>query len=159
MSQQEISCGLEYILTPDLRACISEALLANYAFTVFPIVHPRFRRSGGTVEGFTRSDMILSPQEWNSRIVGRLSDYLDLDASSQIVRQRHEDCLNEELAYCRGLGLPAVMLNLHSRNVNNLARNLQTYLDSRCVHYHLFLTELSNQSLSLTNYLNHDGKL
>ncbi|XP_045761117.1 protein arginine N-methyltransferase 5 [Maniola jurtina] len=134
MARQEISCGLEYIIAPDLQACLLEALQAGYAFIVLPIIHPRFRRShlpsGGLVGGFTRSDMILSPQDWNSRIVGRLSHYLDPDSESPVVRQRHEDCLNEELAYCRGLGLSALMLNLHSRNVNNLARNLHTYLES-----------------------------
>ncbi|XP_047534152.1 protein arginine N-methyltransferase 5 [Vanessa atalanta] len=134
MAQQEISCGLDYITAPDLQACLSEALHANYAFIVSPIIHPRFRRpilpSGGTVGGFTRSDMILSPQDWNSRIVGKISEYLDPDAPAPIVRQRHEDSLNEELSYCRGLGLPAVMLSLHSKYTNNLARTLHTYFET-----------------------------
>lgn len=137
MSQQDISCGLEYITPSDLQGCLTEALHANYAFIVSPIVHPRFRRSvlptGAVVGGFTRSDMILSPQDWNSRIVGKLSAYLDPDSSSDIVRQRHEELLNEELLYCRGLGLPAVILSLHSKNNNNLCRILQTYFETRSV--------------------------
>lgn len=135
MAQQEISCGLDYTIAPDLQACLTEALHANYAFIVSQIVHPRFRLSslpsGNTVGGFTRSDMILSPQDWNSRVVGRVSGYLDPDSPSHIVQKRHEDSLNEELAYCRGLGLPAVMLSLHSRKSNNLARILQTYFETR----------------------------
>ncbi|XP_032513622.1 protein arginine N-methyltransferase 5 [Danaus plexippus] len=134
MAQQEISCGLDYTIAPDLQACLTEALHANYAFIVSQIVHPRFRLSslpsGNTVGGFTRSDMILSPQDWNSRVVGRVSGYLDPDSPSHIVQKRHEDSLNEELAYCRGLGLPAVMLSLHSRKSNNLARILQTYFET-----------------------------
>ncbi|XP_026725879.1 protein arginine N-methyltransferase 5 [Trichoplusia ni] len=133
MSQQEISCGLEYISTPDLQACLTEALRCNYSFIVSPIVHPRFRRPcsvAGKVGGFTRSDMILSPQDWTSRMVGKLSPYLDVDSSSPIVRQRHEDCLNEELNYCRGLGLPAIMLAVHGRNTNNLARILNSYYET-----------------------------
>ncbi|CAH0722432.1 unnamed protein product, partial [Brenthis ino] len=134
MSQQEISCGLDYMTPSDLQACLTEALHANYAFIVSPIVHPRFRRtilpSGAVVGGFTRSDMILSPQDWNSRIVGKLSAYLDPDSPSPIVRQRHEDSLNEELSYCRGLGLPAVILSLHSKNSNNLSRILHNYFET-----------------------------
>ncbi|CAH2100096.1 unnamed protein product [Euphydryas editha] len=144
MAQQEISCGLDYITAPDLQECLTEALHANFAFIVSSIVHPRFRRpilpSGGTVGGFTRSDMILSPQDWNSRIVGKISEYLDPDSPSPVVRQRHEDCLNEELSYCRGLGLPAIMLSLHSKNSSNLARNLSTYFETS---HHLTLIWVS----------------
>ncbi|KAJ8734133.1 hypothetical protein PYW07_014684 [Mythimna separata] len=131
MSQQEISCGLEYTSVPDLQACLSEALRCNYSFIVAPIVHPRFRRppSAGRVGGFTRSDMILSPQDWTNRIVGRLSPYLNVDSPSSVVRQRHEDCLTEELSYCRGLGLPAIMLSVHGRESNNLARILNSYYE------------------------------
>lgn len=137
MTQQDISCGLEYIITPDLQACLTESLHYNYTFIVTPIIHPRFRRpllpTGGTVGEFTRSDMILCPQDWTSRIVGRISPYLDVDSPSPVVRLRHEDCLNEELLYCRGLSLPAVMLNLHSKNSHNLARIMHTYFETRYV--------------------------
>ncbi|XP_041974172.1 protein arginine N-methyltransferase 5 [Aricia agestis] len=134
MSQQEISCGLDYVTSPDIQQCLTEALHFNYSFIVAPIVHPRFRRSvlpnGSVVGGFTRSDMVISPQDWTTRIVGKLSPYLDVDAPSPAVRQRHEDCMNEELSYCRGLGLPAVMLNLHSKNTNNLARIMCDYFET-----------------------------
>lgn len=135
MSQQEISCGLEYTAVPDLQACLSEALRCNYSFIVAPIVHPRFRRptSAGRVGGFTRSDMVLSPQDWTNRMVGRLSPYLDVDSPSPVVRQRHEDCLNEELSYCRGLGLPAIMLSLYGTESHNLARILSAYYETRSV--------------------------
>ncbi|XP_030022662.2 protein arginine N-methyltransferase 5 [Manduca sexta] len=133
MSQLDISCGLEYITTPDLQNCLSEALRCNYAFIVSPIVHPRFRRPqciNSRVGGFTRSDMILSPQDWTSRIVAKVSSYINVDSDSLVVKQRHEDCLNEELGYCRGLGVPAIMLSIHGRQTNNLARILQTYYET-----------------------------
>lgn len=134
MSQLEISCGLEYTATSDLQACLTEALQCNYQFIVSPIVHPRFRRhyiaGAGSVGGFTRSDMILSPQDWNSRMVAKLSPYLDVDCTSPTVRKRHEDCLNEELGYCRGLGAPAIILSLHGRTTNNLARLLHAFYDT-----------------------------
>lgn len=142
MSQLEISCGLEYVITPDLQACLTEALHSNYSFIVSPIVHPRFRRQyvscAGKTGGFTRSDMILSPQDWTSRIVGKLSPYLEVDSPVPSVRQRHEDCLNEELSYCRGLGLPAIMLSLSGGVNTNLARIIQSYYENRCNNFLLF---------------------
>ncbi|XP_053601110.1 protein arginine N-methyltransferase 5 isoform X1 [Plodia interpunctella] len=141
MSQAEISCGLDFNITPDLQACLTEALHCNYSFIVAPIVHPRLRRQyivgSSKTGGFTRSDMILSPQDWTVRLVGKLSPYLNVDSPSSIVRQKHEDCLNEELSYCRGLGVPAIMLKLHGRQTNNLSRILQTYYETS---YHLSLT-------------------
>lgn len=134
MSQQEISGGLEYTSIPDLQACLTEALRCNYSYIVAPVVHPRFRRPSscaGRVGGFTRSDMVLSPQDWTNRMVGRLSPYLNVDSPSPGVRQRHEDCLNEELSYCRGLGLPAIMLSVHGRESNNLTRILNSYFETR----------------------------
>ncbi|XP_049887187.1 protein arginine N-methyltransferase 5 [Pectinophora gossypiella] len=138
MSQQEISCGLEYTTTADLQACLTEALHCNYSFIVAPIVHPRFRRhyvaGAGCVGGFTRSDMVLSPQDWTTRIVAKLSPYFNVDSPSPIVRQRHEDGLTEELCYCRGLGVPAIMLSLHGRDSDNLARILHTYFENNFHH-------------------------
>ncbi|XP_063627348.1 protein arginine N-methyltransferase 5 [Cydia splendana] len=134
MSQQEVSCGLEYIVAPDLQGSLTEAFHANYSFIVTPVVHPRFRRhhiaDGTRVGGFTRSDMILSPQDWTSRIVGRLSPYLNVDSPNEVVRQRHEDCMNEELSYSKGLGLPALLVTVHGENSHNLARNLLSYLEN-----------------------------
>lgn len=135
MLDQDISCGLDYIITPDLQQCVSDPLKFGYSFIVSPIVHPRFRRQHcgniSVVGGFTRSDMVLAPTDWASRIVGKLSPYLDVDSPCSVVRQRHEDCMIEELYYCRGLGLAAIMLSLHSENNGNLARLVQTYHETR----------------------------
>lgn len=134
MSHQDLSCGLEYNVTPDLQACLTEALESCYSFIVSPIVHPRFRHNcsnSDRVGGFTRSDMVLSPQDWTSRVVGKLSPHLNVDSASPVARQRHEDCLHEELMYCKGLGLPAIMLHLHGKDSNNLARILLSYYEAR----------------------------
>lgn len=134
MSQPDVSCGLDYITTSDLQACLTEGLHSNYSFIISPVVHPRFRRpftSTGRVGGFTRSDMVLSPQDWTSRMVAKVSPYLNPDCSSPLVRQRHQDCLNEELNYCKGLGVPAIILSLHGRESNNLARIVQSHYESR----------------------------
>ncbi|VVC91823.1 unnamed protein product [Leptidea sinapis] len=133
MVHQEISCGLEYAITPDLQMCIAEAIQAKYAFIVTPIIHPRYRRPfllKNRVGGFTRSDMILSPQDWTTRIVARISPYIDVDANTSVVKRRHEDCLIEELQYCRGVGVPAIMLNIRSKNNVNLARILHTFQET-----------------------------
>lgn len=137
MAQEDLSCGLDYCLTPDIQKSVSTALTNGYAFVVLPIVHPRFKRHyivGNTaVGGFTRSDLLLSSQDWNIRIVGKLSSHLDVDSPALNARQLHEDCMIEELNYCRGLRLPAVMLKLKGIENNNLARILQSYFSMRYV--------------------------
>jgi type II protein arginine methyltransferase len=135
MSQLDISCGLEYPIVPDLQGCLTEALRCSYTFIVAPIVHPRFRRqhtgqNSGNSGGFTRSDMVLAPQDWTTRIVGKLSPYLNVDSVVPSVQQHHEDSLREELNYCRGLGLPAVILRMSGEKNNNLARIVQSYFES-----------------------------
>ncbi|GBP55496.1 Protein arginine N-methyltransferase 5 [Eumeta japonica] len=134
MSKQGISCGLDFPVVPDLQACISKTLQNNYSFVVFPIAHPRFRRNyvlgKPSVGGFTRCDMILSAPDWTTRIVGKMSSYLNVDVPSPVARQRYEDCMNEELSYCRGLGLSAIMLNLHGKDSNNLSRLIRSYFDN-----------------------------
>lgn len=131
---QEISCGFEFITTGDLQGCLTEAMQCNYSFIVAPVIHPRFTRqlsaSSAKVCGFTRSDMVLSPQDWTTRVVGRISQW-DVDVESPVVRQRHSDCLIEELNYCKGLGLPAIMLPLHGKESNNLARIILSYYETR----------------------------
>ncbi|RVE43432.1 hypothetical protein evm_011927 [Chilo suppressalis] len=102
--------------------------------------------------------MILSPQDWTSRLVGKLSPYLSVDSDVPLIRQRHQDCLNEELSYCRGLGLPAIMLSLTGEKSNNLARILQSYYES-CHHPSLIWAKvpLVNTNLrSVKNYEEND---
>lgn len=134
---RELSCGLEYSIVNDLATSVSETLFNSYSFIVFPVIHPRFKRNycagNSNVKAFTRSDMLLTPQEWTTRVVGKISSHLDVDVPSPIVRAQHEDCFTEELAYCRGLGLPAVMFNLRSEKTTNLARLLHTHFNS-CQH-------------------------
>lgn len=136
---QDISCGLEYVTAPDLQECLTEAMHNNYSFIVSPIVHPRFSRqhcsSSDRIGGFTRSDMVLSPQDWTTRIVGRLTPHLNVDCASSAARQRHEDWLNEELTYCKGLGLPAILLKLNGRECNNLARIILQYYETTYVAF------------------------
>ncbi|KAJ8736847.1 hypothetical protein PYW07_000118 [Mythimna separata] len=131
MSQKNISCGLDYKSTPNLPACLTEALRCGYSFIITPIVHPRFRRPcSGFVGGFTRPEMILAPKDWTTAIVGRLSPYLNVDSRSSGVRERHEACLIEELSYCYGLILPAIMLSVHGRESYNLARILNSFFET-----------------------------
>lgn len=135
MSSRDISCGFEFITTPNLQECLTEALQNNYSYIVAPLIHPRFTRqhslSSNKVGGFTRSDMILSPSDWTTRIVGRISHSWNVDEEAPVVRRKHVDGFNEELSYCKGLGLPAIIIPLHGRDSNNLARVLLSYYESR----------------------------
>lgn len=119
-------CGLEYSITPDLATCISETMEHKFTFVVVPVVHPRFRQqyvvdnnSFGKFD--TRSYMVISPQDWSSRVVGKLNLYVDVDSPDPIARHRHQKYLVEELAYCKGLGLAALMLSIRSTETINLS--------------------------------------
>lgn len=129
-------CGLEYSITPDLVTCMTEPINTRCSFVVVPVVHPRFRQQyvvDNNIFGKfdTRSDMVISPQDWSLRVVGKLSPYIDVDAPNPIARHRHQNYLVEELAYCKGLGISALMLNIHSTETVNLSSILRGFINDR----------------------------
>lgn len=136
MNSQRLSCGLDCPNLPDLFDGLANVDQLQYSFVCMPVVHPRLRRKfkpGGASEltAFTRSDMLLDPGDWSSRIVARLSPYLCPDSPIDCVRRQHEDTLNEELNHCKGLGISTVMLTLTGAKNTNLARIIASHLSNR----------------------------
>jgi hypothetical protein len=43
---------------------------------------------------FLRSDMILNTSEWASLVVGKISDWIDLDAEDDNLRSRGDEAVN-----------------------------------------------------------------
>ena len=67
----------------------------RFDFVSAPLVHPRYKREflrimperpGPT----TRSDKVLTGSDWCSLIVAKLSPWIDLDSSDEIVRRNSE---------------------------------------------------------------------
>lgn len=92
MSQYtSIHCGLELNNVPDLNSAVDYATISNkFDFIVVPLAHPRYERDlTGKIdrqEPFTRSDLLLSGPQWSSTVIGKTSNWLELDSLNESVR-------------------------------------------------------------------------
>nr|CAG4635316.1 EOG090X028A [Artemia franciscana] len=77
---------------------------------------------------FTRADLILSSQDWSSIVVGKLSNYINVDSICPSTRENYEQQLLQELAYASHLGIPAILLPLKGPKQTNLARTIYSKL-------------------------------
>ncbi|XP_014261585.1 protein arginine N-methyltransferase 5 [Cimex lectularius] len=125
---KKASCGLDFPAGTDIRTSLNFASENGYSFISLPIAHPRYKRdlSKGRADpaylAFTRSDLLLSCQDWNYMVIGKISDYIDVDSSCEEVRKESEEIFLQEFMYALHLGLPAVTLTLDSQPKPNLAR-------------------------------------
>ncbi|XP_067052038.1 protein arginine N-methyltransferase 5-like [Acropora muricata] len=131
MAEQRVSCGRDFFCVPDLAAALKNATNGGFDFICVPICHPRYRRElldpvPNRSGAFTRSDLVLPSQDWNSLIVGKISPWLDLDSTNEIVKKNSELALHQELCYSVHLSLPAVLVPLKSYNCVNLAQHINT---------------------------------
>ncbi|XP_076325185.1 protein arginine N-methyltransferase 5 isoform X2 [Tachypleus tridentatus] len=137
-SRHHVSCGLDLHCVPDISNCLSFASNSGYQFITAPIVHPRFQRefilgkSKNRSGAFTRSDLLLTSQDWSSLIVGKLSTWLNLDSPITHIRKNSEQALQQELSYAAHLSLPAILVSLKSEDCINLAR---------CIYSHILASE------------------
>lgn len=112
---------------------LEEAHQDNFDFLSVPLCHPRYRRTKGhpgRAGLFTRSDMVLKGSEWSRFVVGRVSDWVDLDSPIASERKHAEVAFKQELGWAAHLNLPAVEIRLGSFECANLASMLNTYLGS-----------------------------
>ena len=79
--------------TPNLKESLDAALKTAAKFLVVPLVHPRYRRDSrkGRSEPLTRSDLLLTSDQWGDQIIGKLSPWLQLDSPHQQLRRRSEE--------------------------------------------------------------------
>ncbi|XP_022790017.1 protein arginine N-methyltransferase 5-like [Stylophora pistillata] len=131
MADQRVSCGRDFFCVPDLAGALKNATNGGFDFICVPICHPRYRREfldpvPDRTGAFTRSDLVLPSQDWNSLIVGKISPWLNLDSLNETVRKNSEKALHQELCYSVHLSLPAVLVPLKSYNCVNLAQHINT---------------------------------
>lgn len=154
MEPRQLVCGLDFAAVTDVRTVLDQATSSGYEFVCIPIVHPRFKREFFTNPGksrpgpFTRADLILSSQDWNVLVVGKICPYLDLESSDLERRRMSEHILNQELTYSTHLGLPAILIKLNRPDNINLARVMSAKLVSksnciRQVWVHIPITAIS----------------
>ncbi len=94
---------------------------------VAPLAHPRYRRDHKRprTEPMTRSDMLLSSEQWTRHVVGKLSPWIQLDSPHPAVRARGETAFRAEIAWAAHLGLQAVLLPPPPADLANYARLVQ----------------------------------
>ncbi|KAF6156699.1 hypothetical protein GIB67_024025, partial [Kingdonia uniflora] len=98
--------------------CLS---LYGYNWYVTPLMtivqmDPTYRPSlasnenGAGVPPFSGSDLVLSPSQWSSHVVGKISSWIDLDSEDQVLRMDSEITLKQEIAWASHLSLQACLL-------------------------------------------------
>lgn len=129
-----MSCGRNHAEAPHLDKIFEEGAKAKYDFYALPIVHPHPRPaeiSSNVIDRptpFARSDLILKTSEWSSLVVGKISDWIDLDSEDEALRKMSEKALLQELDFAVHMSLPAVLIPLKSKKCANLARFLNEHL-------------------------------
>eukprot|EP01091_Cochliopodium_minus_P015932 TRINITY_DN5805_c0_g1_i2.p1 TRINITY_DN5805_c0_g1~~TRINITY_DN5805_c0_g1_i2.p1 ORF type:complete len:381 (-),score=102.68 TRINITY_DN5805_c0_g1_i2:783-1925(-) len=101
----------------------------GFDFIICPIFHPRYDRFLSS-DIFplkrnypsTRSDVLLSNNDWNSLVIGKISLAVnDLDSPHKLIRDRSFKMIKQELAWGSHLGLGSVVLPTPSDNCTNYA--------------------------------------
>ncbi|XP_071091635.1 protein arginine N-methyltransferase 5-like isoform X2 [Haliotis cracherodii] len=129
-----LSCGRDFHCVPDINTALDTACKSGFDFVCLPLVNPRYRREfmNGPAKNrpgaLTRSDMVVSSQDWSSLIVGKVSPWLQNDSKIDTVRKNSDAALRQELKYAAHLGMPAIMVPLKSRSILNLARCLNEHM-------------------------------
>ncbi|XP_069112607.1 protein arginine N-methyltransferase 5-like [Argopecten irradians] len=131
-----LSCGRDYHCCPDINTTLDNVCKSGFDFVCLPIVNPRYKREfiyGPAKDrpgAMTRSDLVLTGQDWNTLIVGKVSPWIQLDSKVDTIRKNSEVAFKQELAYASHLGLPAILITLRNKNVSNVARCLNQQLIS-----------------------------
>ncbi|CAI0395175.1 unnamed protein product [Linum tenue] len=124
-------CGVEAEFDDDIANLLSFNLnLGAFDFVVAPLMNPTYRpslvqaNSGGTcVLPFAGSDLVLSPSQWSSHVVGKISHWIDLDSEDETLRMDSETTLKQEIAWANHLSLQACLLpSPKSKSCANYAR-------------------------------------
>ncbi|EOY29107.1 SHK1 binding protein 1 isoform 2 [Theobroma cacao] len=59
---------------------------------------------------FAGSDLVLTPAQWSSHVVGKISSWIDLDSEDEILQRDSETTLKQEIAWAAHLSLQACLL-------------------------------------------------
>ncbi|CAJ1973787.1 unnamed protein product [Sphenostylis stenocarpa] len=60
---------------------------------------------GSGVLPFAGSDLVLSPSQWSSHVVGKISSWIDLDPEDETLRRDSKTTLKQEIACASHLSL------------------------------------------------------
>ncbi|XP_039117798.1 protein arginine N-methyltransferase 5 [Dioscorea cayenensis subsp. rotundata] len=132
-------CGIETEFNDDMPQVLHQNISGGFDFVVAPLIDPSYRPSSAKNDGngtlippFAASDLILSPSQWSSHVVGKISTWIDLDSENAELRRDSEDALKAEIAWASHLSLQACILpppratgcSNYARTVNQLLQNV-----------------------------------
>ncbi|WOL06508.1 protein arginine N-methyltransferase 5 [Canna indica] len=110
-------CGVETEYHDDMPHLLTHSLSGGFDFIVAPLVDPSYRPSSMrndvgscSVLPVAASDLVLSPSQWSSHVVGKISSWIDLDSDNEEVRLGSEITLKQEIAWASHLSLQACIL-------------------------------------------------
>ncbi|KAB1204511.1 Protein arginine N-methyltransferase 1.5 [Morella rubra] len=111
-------CGVETEFNDDMPQLLAYNISSGgFDFVVATLMDPSYRPSlvekdcgGSGVLPFAGSDLVLSPSQWSSHVVGKISSWIDLDSEDEILRMDSETTLKQEIAWASHLSLQACLL-------------------------------------------------
>ncbi|XP_024033829.1 protein arginine N-methyltransferase 1.5 isoform X3 [Citrus clementina] len=112
-------CGVETDFNDDMPHLLSFNLSSGgFDFVVATLMDPNYRPSliekdiggGSHFLPFAGSDLVLSPSQWSSHVVGKISSWIDLDSEDEILRMDSETTLKQEISWASHLSLQACLL-------------------------------------------------
>ncbi|KNA06780.1 hypothetical protein SOVF_177920 isoform A [Spinacia oleracea] len=139
-------CGVETDFSNDMPQLLEFNIKGGFDFVLATLVDPAYRPSLESINDLRSgalpvagSDLVLSPAQWSSHVVGKLSSWIDLDSDDEILRRDSEICLKQEVAWASHLSLQACLLPVpkgqscanYSRCVNQIlqsSNNMQLWL-------------------------------
>ncbi|XP_056382785.1 protein arginine N-methyltransferase 5 isoform X1 [Hyla sarda] len=129
-----VSSGRDLNCIPEVAETLGAVAKQGFDFLCMPIFHPRFKRefhqepAKSRPGPQTRSDLLLSGRDWNSLIVGKLSEWIKADSEIPSIRKTSEVALLQELNFSAYLGLPAFLIPITQEGNSNLARLLLNHI-------------------------------
>ncbi|KAL9363678.1 hypothetical protein Peur_046463 [Populus x canadensis] len=107
-------CGVETEFNDNVPQLLNFNLSTGaFDFVVAPLMNPSYQASLLEKDGvlpFATSDLVLSPSQWSSHVVGKISSWIDLDSEDETLRMASETTLKQEIARVNHLSIQACIL-------------------------------------------------
>ncbi|KAL5699779.1 type II protein arginine methyltransferase [Ranunculus cassubicifolius] len=114
-------CGVESDFDEDMPHLLNFNIsaAAGFDFVVAPLMDPSYRPSlmektnnnnGAKALPFAGSDLVVSPSQWSSHVVGKISSWIDLDSEDELLRQDSEIAFKQQIAWASHLSVQACLL-------------------------------------------------
>ncbi|CEG38483.1 protein arginine n [Plasmopara halstedii] len=161
-----IFVGFDTSFVHDLPATLDEVYEDKINGIAAPLFHPRFKRDDHELSDLrdgpqTRSDLVMDSRGWTASVVGNISKYIDLDATTLSVRLSAEKIFKQEVAWASHLSVRAVMLPSprHVYNSANYARVLnQSLTQAQYLQFWVRIPLTTRQQLNVTASMELDSE-